>query len=56
MIKIRRLKDVAIFLQKILGFALLKVNVYNAIGRKHGNDTVKDFQKYEKLKTQVLKE
>ena len=51
MIKTRRLKNVAIFIQTVLGFVLSRkiINVYNDIARKYGNVTVKDFRKYEKL-------
>ena len=51
MIKTRRLKNVAIFIQTILSFVLSRkiINVYNDIARKYGNVTVKDFRKYEKL-------
>ena len=50
MIKTRRLKNVAIFIQTILSFVLPRkiINVYNDIARKYGNVTVKDFRKYEK--------
>ena len=51
MIKTRRLKNVAIFIQTVLSFVLSRkiINVYNDIARKYGNVTVKDFRKYEKL-------
>ena len=51
MIKTRRLKNVAIFIQTILSFVLSRkiINIYNDIARKYGNVTVKDFRKYEKL-------
>ena len=51
----RRLKNVVIFLQTILSFALSRKiipnirNIYNDLVRKYGNVTVKDFRKYEKL-------
>ena len=46
----RRLKNV-IFIQTILSFVVSRkvINIYNDIGRKYGNVTVKDFRKYEKL-------
>ena len=52
MIETRRLKNVVIFIQTILSFVLPRkiINIYNNIARKYGNVTVKDFQKYEKLK------
>ena len=51
MIATCRLKNVAIFIQTILNFVLSRkvINIYNNIARKHGNVTVKDFRKYEKL-------
>ena len=51
MIETRRLKNVVIFVQTILRFVLSRkiINIYNDIARKYGNDTVKDFRKYEKL-------
>ena len=51
MIETRRLKNVAIFIQKILSFVLSRkiIDIYNDIARKYGNFTVKDFRKYEKL-------
>ena len=51
MIETHRLKNVVIFIQKILSFALSRknINIYNDIARKNGNVTVKDFRKYEKL-------
>ena len=47
----RRLKNVVIFVQRILSFVLSRkiINIYNDIARKYGNVTVKDFRKYEKL-------
>ena len=47
----RRLKNVVIFFQIILSFVLSRkiINIYNDIAQKHGNFTVKDFRKYEKL-------
>ena len=50
MIETCRLKNV-IFIQTILGFVLSRkiMNIYNDNEQKHGNVTVKDFQKYEKL-------
>ena len=51
MIETRRLKNV-IFLQSILSFVLSRkiIKIYNDIARKHGNVTVQDFRKYEKLR------
>ena len=49
MIETHRLKNV-IFFQTILSFVLSKIfNIYNNLAQKHGNVTVKDFRKYEKL-------
>ena len=41
-----------IFFQTILSFVLSRkiIKIYSDIARKHGNVTVKDFRKYEKLK------
>ena len=52
MIETRSLKNVVTFLQTILTFVLSRkiVKIYNDVARKHGNVTVKDFRKYEKLK------
>ena len=52
MIETRRLKNVVIFLQSILSFVLSRkiIKIYNDIAQKHGNVTVQDFRKYEKLK------
>ena len=56
--EMRRLKNVVIFLQTILSFALSRKiipnirNIYNDLVRKYGNVTVKDFRKYEKLEYQ----
>ena len=52
MIETRRLKNVVILFQTILSFVLPRkiIKIYNDIAQKHGNITVKDFQKYEKLK------
>ena len=52
MICTRRLKNVVIFFQTILSFVLSRkiIYIYNDIAQKHGNVTVKDFRKYEKLK------
>ena len=47
MIVTRRLKNV-IFFQAILGFVLSR-EIINDLARKHGNVTVEDFCKYEKL-------
>ena len=46
------LKNVLIFFQIILSFVVSRKirKIYNDIARKHGNVTVKDFRKYEKLK------
>ena len=51
MIETRRLKNLVIFLQTILGFVLLRkiINVYNDLTQKYGNVTVKYFRIYEKL-------
>ena len=51
MIETRRLKNVVIFIQTILSFALSRkiINIDNDIAQKYGNVTVKDFQKFEKL-------
>ena len=48
----RRLKNVVSFFQTILSFVLSKKNIKicNDIAGKHGNVTVQDFPKYEKLK------
>ena len=45
MIETRRLKNVVIFIETILSFVLSRkiINIYNDIGRKHGNVTVEDF-------------
>ena len=59
--EMRRLKNVVIFLQTILSFALSRKiipnirNIYNDLVRKYGNVTVKDFRKYEKLEYQKKK-
>ena len=52
MLETHRLKNVVIFLQSILHFILSRkiIKIYNDIARKHGNVTVQDFRKYEKLK------
>ena len=51
MIERHRLKNVVIFIQTIVSFALPRkiVNIYNDITQKYGNVTIKDFRKYEKL-------
>ena len=51
MIERRRLKNVVIFMQRVLGFVLSRknLNIYNNIAQKYGNVTVKDFRKHEKL-------
>ena len=45
-------KNVVIFLETILRFLQSRMitTIYNDIAQKHGNVTVKDFRKYEKLK------
>ena len=50
MIETCRLKNV-IFFQTILSFVLSRkiINIYDDLAGKHGNVTVKDFHKYEKL-------
>ena len=50
MIEMHRLRNV-IFFQTILSFTLSRkiINIYNDLAPKHGNVTVKDFCKYEKL-------
>ena len=52
MIEMRQLKSVVIFLQSILSFVLPRkiIKIYNDITQKHGNVTVQDFWKCEKLK------
>ena len=51
MIETCRLKNVVIFFQTILSFVLSRkiINIYNNLAGKHGNVTVKNFRKYEKL-------
>ena len=51
MIETHPLKNLVIFIETILGFALSGkiVNIYDDIARKYGNATVKDFRKYENL-------
>ena len=51
MTETHRLKNVVIFFQTIISFVLSRkiINIYNDLARKHGNVTVKDFHKYEKL-------
>ena len=51
MIETYRLKNVVIFFQTILSFVLSRkiINIYNNLAAKHGNVTVKNFRKYEKL-------
>ena len=51
MIETCRLKNVAHFIQTILSFVLSRkiINIYNNLAGKHGNVTVKNFRKYEKL-------
>ena len=55
MIEKRRLKNVVIFFQTILRFVLSRkiINIYDDLGRKYGNVTVKDFRKYEKLEYKI---
>ena len=50
MTEMHRLKNV-IFFQTIISFVLSRkiINIYNDLARKHGNVTVKDFHKNEKL-------
>ena len=50
MIETHRVKNV-IFFQTILSFVLSRKNfiINNDLAQKHGNVTVKDFHKYEKL-------
>ena len=51
MTEMHRLKNVVILFQTIISFVLSRkiINIYNDLARKHGNVTVKDFHKYEKL-------
>ena len=51
MIEMNLLKNVIIFFQTILSFALSRkiANIYNDLAQKYGNATVKDFRKCEKL-------
>ena len=51
MIETRRLKNVVTFFQTIFSFVLSRkiIKIYNDIAQKHGNVTVQDFKKYEKL-------
>ena len=51
MIETRALK-IVIFTKAILSFVLSRkiINIYNHFAWNYGNDTVKDFRKYEKLK------
>ena len=51
MIEMRRLKSVAIFFETVLSFMLSRkiINIYKDRAWKHGDVTVKDFRKYEKL-------
>ena len=46
------LKNLVIFLETILSFVLWRkiINIYNDIVERHGNVTLKDFRRYEKLK------
>ena len=51
MIETRRLKNVVIFFQTILDFALSRkiINIYNDTAQKYGDVTVKDFRKNDSL-------
>ena len=51
MIEMHRLKSVAIFFETVLSFMLSRkiINIYKDRAWKHGDVTVKDFRKYEKL-------
>ena len=51
MIETRHLKNGVIFLHTIVSFVLSRkiVNVYNDLAQNYGNNTIKDFRKYEKL-------
>ena len=57
MIEMRRLENVAIFFQTIISFVLSRkiINIYNGLAPKHGNDTVKEFSKFEKLENKKNK-
>ena len=52
MIETSHLENVVIYIQRGLRSVLSRkiINIFNDIARKYGNVTVKDFQKYEKLK------
>ena len=51
MIEMHRLKNVVIFFQTVVSLVLSRkiINIYKDLAWKHGNVTVKDFRKYEKL-------
>ena len=51
MIETGRLKNIVIFFQAVLSFALPRniINIYNDIAQKYGNVMLKNFQKHEKL-------
>ena len=51
MIEMRSLKNVVIFFLTVISFALSKkiINIYNDLAQKHGNVTLTDFHKYEKI-------
>ena len=51
MIEMHRLKNVVIFFQTVISLVLSRkiINIYKDLAWKHGNVTVKDFRKYEKL-------
>ena len=51
MIETCRLKNGVIFLHTIVSFVLSRkiINVYNNLPQNYGNNTIKDFRKYEKL-------
>ena len=50
-------KKCCYFFQTVLSFVLSRriIKIYNDIVQKHGNATVKDFRKYEKLKYKLKK-
>ena len=57
MIETRCLKNLVIFFQAFRSFVLARkiISVYNDLARKHGNFTVKDFPKYEKVENKKNK-
>ena len=57
MIETRCLKNLVIFFQAFRSFVLARkiISVYNDLARKHGNFTVKDFRKYEKVENKKNK-